>query len=95
MEKLETYLAQFPDNATSWREATDEVRDLARKVRTTYNHLALDLTIVEVEAGAGIQPLPFRSFISPAEWNQKAKAQIREVFALLPENLQSEILKDL
>ena len=33
LNKIERFLDKFPTNATSWREATDEVRDLARASR--------------------------------------------------------------
>ena len=33
LHKIEKFLEQFPTNATSWREATDEVRELARASR--------------------------------------------------------------
>ena len=33
IQKIEKFLEQFPTDATSWRQATDEVRDLARASR--------------------------------------------------------------
>lgn len=75
--KLENFLATFPDNATSWREATDEIRDLAYKIRSTYNELTLD--VIEGDEGY-IESLNYTNFRTPAEWNTGTKKQIRNLW---------------
>lgn len=69
-EKLESFLSQFPDNAQTWRDATDEIMDLCRGVRESYNELVLD--VMEGEKGY-IEGLDFRSFKTPSQWNTEAK----------------------
>lgn len=75
---LENFLNGFPNNATNWGQATDEVRDIARIVRQAHNELDLDLC--EGDEGT-VEALDFRSFKTPSEWNTKAKAQINETWA--------------
>lgn len=65
-EEIEKFLEQFPKNATSWAQATDDVRDLARESR---EHL-------ENYEGVIVEPLNFRSFSTPAEWNTKGRDYI-------------------
>lgn len=77
-KKLESFLNQFSNNAKSWSEATDEIRDLAHTVRTNYNELILD--VLEGEAGY-VEALDFRSFKTPAQRNTEAKKQITELWA--------------
>lgn len=90
--KLATFLAKFPDDATSWRQATDEIRDLAYKVRSAYNEHTLD--VLEHEAGY-VESLNFRSFRTPAEWNQGAKKQIRELWSKMNDWSRTNALNDL
>jgi len=75
---LKNFLASFPNNATSWSQATDEIMDTARIIRQAHNEL--DLELCEGEEGA-IEALNFRSFKTPAEWNTKAKEQIEETWS--------------
>lgn len=78
--QIEKFLAKFPDNATCWSQATDEIRDLARTAKEIYNELELSLTDVEVEVGKGLQPLNFRSFSKPSQWNTLGKQYILDTF---------------
>ena len=48
--EIERFLEQFPTDATSWAQATDEVRDLARLAR---EHL-------EEYDGVIVEPVDFR-----------------------------------
>lgn len=83
------FLAQFPNDADSWRDATDEIRDFTHEVRTSYNEYVLDT----YEDGPGaIQSLNFRSFATPEEWNTEAKKQINQLWDYLPERNQHQIL---
>lgn len=70
--KLKAFIAKFPNNAKSWAQATDEMRDLARELREYYNE---QNDLAEGEKGY-IDGLPFREFKKPSEWNTKAKKQI-------------------
>jgi len=72
-KKIEDFLKQFPDNATSWADATDEVRDFARTAKEYYNELDLDLLVDDPK---GLYPLDFRSIKTPAEWNKKGRDYI-------------------
>ena len=37
LNKIEKFLEQFPTDATSWSQATDEIRDLSRASREMLN----------------------------------------------------------
>lgn len=65
-EKIERFLQKFPRNATSWSQATDEIRDMAR---TSSEYL-------EANEGIIVAPLDFRTFRSPSEWNTKGQDYI-------------------
>lgn len=65
-KKIEKFLAKFPTNAQTWHDATDEVRDLARASRE----------ILEDCEDIVVEPLDFKSFKTPAEWNTKGRAYI-------------------
>jgi hypothetical protein len=77
-KKLNDFINQFPDNATNWSQATDEIRDLCRGCRESYNELVLN--VVEGEKGY-IDALDFRSFKTPSQWNTEAKKMIRTLWA--------------
>ena len=57
--RLENFLEQFPTNATSWSQATDEVYDLARTSREFLD----EFDDVKVEA------VDFATLDTPAKWN--------------------------
>lgn len=90
---LENFLAKFPDNASNWTQATDEIRDLARTAKEYYNEIDLDLTQTEVEEGQGLQPLDFRAIKTPAEWNSKGKAYILSTFDLMSERTKIQFME--
>jgi hypothetical protein len=69
-EKLEKFLAGFPDNATCWSQATDELPDM-------YRWISAD--------GARFPPVGRENCHTPAEWNQKYKAAIRAGYSQLNE----------
>lgn len=64
--QIERFLERFPKNATSWAQATDEVRDMACTARE----------YLEEYEGAIIEPVDFRSIKTPAEWNTKGRDYI-------------------
>ena len=66
LNKIERFLDKFPTNATSWREATDEVRDLARASREFLDEFD-DVKVEAVDA---------TTLRTPAEWNTKAREAI-------------------
>nr|DAZ61886.1 MAG TPA: hypothetical protein [Caudoviricetes sp.] len=73
--KIEKFLAHFSKDATSWAQATDEVRDLAR---TSREYLAdYDGVIVE--------PMDFKHISTPAEWNTKGRDYILANFDKMQE----------
>ena len=66
LHKIEKFLEQFPTNATSWREATDEVRELARASREMLD----EYDDIKVEA------VDFTAIRTPAEWNTLGREAI-------------------
>ena len=64
--KIEKFLEQFPTDATSWVQATDEVRDRARASREMLD----EYDDIKVEA------VDFTAPKTPAEWNTKAREAI-------------------
>ena len=66
LHKIEKFLEQFPTNATSWREATDEVRELARASREMLD----EYDDIKVEA------VDFTTIRTPAEWNTLGREAI-------------------
>ena len=64
--KIEKFLEQFPTDATSWVQATDEVRDLARASREMLD----EYDDIKVEA------VDFTAIRTPAEWNTLGREAI-------------------
>lgn len=67
MDKVERFLAKFPDNATSWSRATEEISDMYVWI-CDYFKETLERTLPEVGRD---------NCKTPAQWNQKYKAAIR------------------
>lgn len=80
--QLDHFLSNYPDNATSWSQADDAIRDMNRTVRQFYNEMVLDLC--EGDDGT-VEALNFRAFKNPSEWNTNAKSQIIEVLNKMSE----------
>ena len=66
LHKIEKFLEQFPINATSWAQATDEVRELARASREMLD----EYDDIKVEA------VDFTPIRTPAEWNALGREAI-------------------
>ena len=66
LNKIEKFLEQFPTDATSWVQATDEVRDLARASREMLDEYD-DITVEAVD---------FTAIRTPAEWNTLGREAI-------------------
>ena len=78
LNKIERFLDKFPTNATSWREATDEVRDLARASREMLDEYD-DITVESVD---------FTAIRTPAEWNTRAREAIMRNYDMMSPRTQ-------
>ena len=78
LNKIERFLDKFPTNATSWREATDEVRDLARASREMLDEYD-DITVEAVD---------FTAIRTPAEWNTRAREAIMRNYDMMSPRTQ-------
>ena len=73
LHKIEKFLEQFPTDATIWREATDEVRELARASREMLD----EYDDIKVEA------VDFTAIRTPAEWNTLGREAILRNYDLM------------
>ncbi len=78
LNKIERFLDKFPTNATSWREATDEVRDLARASREMLD----EYDDIKVEA------VDFTAIRTPAEWNTRAREAVMRNYDMMSPRTQ-------
>ena len=78
LHKIEMFLEQFPTNATSWREATDEVRELARASREMLD----EYDDIKVEA------VDFTATRTPAEWNTLGREAILRNYDIMRPHTQ-------
>ena len=76
--RLENFLEQFPTDATSWSQATDEVYDLARISREFLDDY--DDVKVEVVDAATLR--------TPAEWNTVCREVILRNYDLMRPHTQ-------
>ena len=76
--KIESFLAQFPTDATSWSQATDEVYDLARASREFLD----EYDDVKVEA------VDIAELKTPAEWNAVCRATVLRNYDLMHPHTQ-------
>ena len=76
--KIEKFLEQFPTDATSWVQATDEVRDLARASREMLD----EYDDVKVEA------VDFATLDTPAKWNSVCREAIWRNYDLMRPHTQ-------
>lgn len=74
------FLAGYPDDATRWGQATDEIRDIARTAKEYYN---------EFEEKK-IQPCNFLLLTTPAKWNAKGKRYILKVYDKMSKKAKTE-----
>ena len=73
LNKIERFLDKFPTNATSWREATDEVRDLARASREMLD----EYDDVQVDS------IYFPDIKDPSEWNTRAREAVMRNYNMM------------
>ena len=78
LNKIEKFLEQFPTDATSWVQATDEVRDLARASREMLD----EYDDIKVEA------LDFTAIRTPAEWNTRAREAVMRNYDMMSPRTQ-------
>ena len=67
---LNKFLEQFPNEAETWANATDEVRDIARMAKEYYNDYE----------HKKLKPCDFRSMVTPSQWNTEGKKYINDVY---------------
>lgn len=91
---IDKIFEKYPDNATSWAQADDAIRDMARTAKEYYNELDLDLTSKEVEEGKGLQPLNFRELKTPSEWNIQGKKYIREAYSKMSDSTKKAYIEN-
>lgn len=87
--KAEKFLSNFPDNATSWAQATDEIRDMARTAKDYYNEITLD---VSSEDPKGLKPLDFKKLKTPSQWNTQGKKYIRDAYKKMNADARQQFL---
>jgi hypothetical protein len=73
--KIEQFLERYPKDATSWADATDEIRDLSRESRE----------ILEDCDGITVEAVNFKAIKTPAEWNTKGRESILANFDRMSE----------
>ena len=76
--KIEKFLEQFPTDATSWTQATDEVYDLARTSREFLD----EYDDVKVEA------VDFATLDTPAKWTSVCREAIWRNYDLMRPHTQ-------
>lgn len=85
IKDLEKFISKFPDNATSWRYANDEIRDICKTLRE----------YLKEYDNIDVEPLDYKSFKTPSEWNVNSKDFIRVNIKKLSKNTLERFLKDL
>lgn len=69
-EKLGNFLDKFPDNTTSWAQATDELPDMYQWMTSMFNEWHED------EESIHFKPVGRDKCKTPSEWNKKYKEAI-------------------
>lgn len=82
IEDVQKYLDKFRDDETSWKGATNELRDIARYTR----EFLAELDNIEIDA------LDFKSFKTPAEWNTTSKKYIMDNISKMSKLTQTKFL---
>ena len=87
-EDLVRFLDNFDNNATSWRDATQEIMDISRTSREyleEYDHIKVD-------------PVDFRMISrikKPRDWNVEGKTSILNNFDKMSSNTQKKFLEEI
>jgi len=82
-QNLNKYLDKFPNNAKNWSQATDELKDISRTARE----------YIEEYDNKVLQPLNFKSFKTPSEWNTESKKYIKNVYKSMGDNCKKQFNK--
>lgn len=69
-EKLGAFLDKFPDNATSWSQATSELPDMYEWITSSFNQWRED------EPESHLKPVGRDNCKTPSDWNKKYKEAI-------------------
>lgn len=88
---MEKFMAGFPDNATSWAQATDELSELAWLMREF--HVTIDQDLLLDEPGAYPEPPIFRKG-DPGERNAALKQYVKQLWPLLGDWARKQFIKD-
>ena len=89
------FLARFPDDARSWAEATEEIRDMARTAREYHTELDKDMQFDEWKTNPNApQPLDFRKIKTPSEWNTEGKKYIIDPLDKMSKQAVDEFMND-
>ena len=83
IDDVETFLAKFHDNETSWKGATDEIMDIARWSRE----------YLEEFDGIKQDAIAFKNLKTPAEWNKTGKNYILDTMKKMSDSTQKEFIK--
>jgi len=82
--QISKFLDQFPKDATTWKLATDEVRDISRMSRRYLS----DMQNIEVPA------VDFTEIKTPSEWNTKSKESIVANIGKMNDTTRKEFYRD-
>lgn len=79
-KSLSDFFNKFPDDAKSWSQATDELREISKTAR----EYILELDYKE------IKPLNFNSFSTPSKWNTESKKYINKVYKMMSDKCKKQ-----
>lgn len=88
---LTKFLKRFPEDTDMWKDATDELMDIAREVREAYND---SINVVEGDDGY-VEAIDWRSFTNPGKRNKAYRAQIIKLFPKLRTEQKDEIIQQI
>lgn len=77
---IENFLRNFPLDATSWAQATDEIRSLVHEIRINHN----DYFEEQIES------MNWYSFTSPSQWNTEGRLEFWRIWDLTCEEARSD-----
>ena len=90
--ELKKFLSQFPNDADNWKEATDEIREIAKLAKEYYNEYDLELDNNDVDA---LKPLDFNKLNTPSKWNTKGKEYIIDIYDKMSAKTKKEFIKNI
>ena len=85
VEDLNKFLDKFPNDTKTWRDATGEIKDIAKSAR---EHLS-EFDGIEVEA------IDFRSIKKPSDWNTQGKEFIASCMKQMSDATLKRFMKDI